>query len=64
MHRTTGDCLLNETARFAGGLPAPQSMTAETDAAFTRFSGKDMFALYPGLKEEHEGGQWLRDLRL
>jgi hypothetical protein len=39
-------------------------MTAETDAAFTRFSGKDMFALYPGLKEEHEGGQWLRDLRL
>lgn len=37
------------------GAQAPHRATGEANASYRRFSGRDMFALYPGLKEERDG---------
>jgi epoxyqueuosine reductase len=55
MDEITATPLCSESERVPDGPRTPQAAIAETNEYFTRFSGKDMFALYPLLKEEHDG---------
>jgi hypothetical protein len=58
MDEITATPFCSESERFPDGPRTPQVATAETNGYFARFSGKDMFALYPRLKEERDGEGW------